>query len=403
MKTTSEFLKKFILIGLSLFAYKSVLIVLAYALNQGQYNIFNQAYYTASILILFGSLGFDIAQTRIPVSKRMIFLFVSVNIIITYFILHLFSHPFTNYYEIFPIVIYSVFISVGGILNFKLLFDGNYKKYFLILLLLTAMHLMIIPGVIYLHISIFVLLSLCGISWFISAYWLFDKKISNNIRIIDYYSIGFSAFIINSAVSLGLAADKFIVNHYFNTDIANSYTFAWGLTAPIFYIGTLIEKYLFAEKNPEKSKILKKGFILSLTLVICYSAGILSIINFYPSLLPLSISKEIFHNIFIFMITGYSVYVILHFPINTYLFKVLDVKKQKTISVYFTLIILFFILVFYYLINSNTSFTYQILLITVWIYIFTLLTVKTIIMFRKKNSEVKGLLFNVQDSLKDLP
>jgi len=403
LKTTSEFLKKFILIGLSLFAYKSVLIVLAYALNQGQYNIFNQAYYTASILILFGSLGFDIAQTRIPVSKRMIFLFVSANIIITYIMLHLFSHPFTNYYEIFPIVIYSIFISAGGILNFKLLFDGNYKKYFLILLLLTVMHLMIIPGIIYLHISIFLLLSLCGILWFISAYWLFDTKISNNIRIIDYYSIGFSAFIINSAVSLGLAADKFIVNHYFNTDIANSYTFAWGLTAPIFYIGTLIEKYLFAEKNPEKSKILKKGFILSLTLVICYSAGILSIINFYPSLLPLSISKEIFHNIFIFMITGYSVYVILHFPINTYLFKVLDVKKQKTISVYFTLIILFFILVFYYLINSNTSFTYQILLITVWIYIFTLLTVKTIIMFRKKNSEVKGLLFNVQDSLKDLP
>lgn len=403
MKTTSEFLKKFILIGLSLFAYKSVLIVLAYALNQGQYNIFNQAYYTASILILFGSLGFDIAQTRIPVSKRMIFLFVSANIIITYIMLHLFSHPFTNYYEIFPIVIYSIFISAGGILNFKLLFDGNYKKYFLILLLLTVMHLMIIPGIIYLHISIFLLLSLCGILWFISAYWLFDTKISNNIRIIDYYSIGFSAFIINSAVSLGLAADKFIVNHYFNTDIANSYTFAWGLTAPIFYIGTLIEKYLFAEKNPEKSKILKKGFILSLTLVICYSAGILSIINFYPSLLPLSISKEIFHNIFIFMITGYSVYVILHFPINTYLFKVLDVKKQKTISVYFTLIILFFILVFYYLINSNTSFTYQILLITVWIYIFTLLTIKTIIMFRKKNSEVKGLLFNVQDSLKDLP
>lgn len=258
MKTISESIKKFILIGLSLFAYKSVLIILAYALNQEQYNIFNQAYYTASILILFGSLGFDIAQTRIPFSKRMIFLFVSVNIIITYFVLHLFSHPFTNYYEIFPIVIYSVFISVGGILNFKLLFDGNYKKYFLILLLLTAMHLMIIPGVIYLHISIFVLLSLCGISWFISAYWLFDKKVSNNTAIIDYYSIGFSAFIINSAVSLGLAADKFIVNHYFAAEIANAYTFAWGLTAPIFYIGTLIEKYLFAEKKTEKSKILKK-------------------------------------------------------------------------------------------------------------------------------------------------
>ncbi len=403
MKNISESIKKFVFIGLSLFAYKSVLVILAYALNVKQYNIFNRAYYTASILILFGSLGFDIAQTRIPVRMRMLFLFVSGNIIITYLMLHLFSHPFNSYYEIIPIIIYSVFISVGGILNFKLLFDGKYKKYTLILIILTVMHLMIIPGVIYFHISIFVLLSLCGILWFFTAYWLFDKNISNNIRINEYYSIGFSAFIINSAVSLGLVADKFIVNHFFNTAIANSYTFAWGLTAPIFYIGTLVEKYLFAEINPEKSQILRKGFILSLTLVICYSAVILSIVNFYPSLLPISISKEIFQNIFLFMITGYSVYVILHFPINAYLFKILDVKKQKNISFYFTFIILVFTNVFYYIINSSASFTYQMLLIAVWIYIFTLLFVKALIIFKGKWNNSADTDQIIPEEMKEIP
>lgn len=234
MKTSTESIKKFILIGISLFAFKSVLLVFAYTLDVNQYNTFNQAYYTASILILFGSLGFNISQTRIPIKSTLIILFVSLNTVIAFLVLHFLSKPFNNYLEVISIIIYSVLISVGGILNFRLLFEGRYKKYVLILFMLTAAHLLIIPGVIYLHLKILTLLASISVLWFISVYMLFNKETRKDVKLGEFYKIGFSAFVINSAVSLGLAADKFIVNHYLTTEIANAYTFAWSVTAPLF-------------------------------------------------------------------------------------------------------------------------------------------------------------------------
>jgi len=403
LKADTESLKKFILIGISLFAFKSVLLVLAYALDADQYNTFNQAYYTASILILFGSLGFNISQTRIPIKAALILLFVTINTTIAFFVLHFLSSPFENYSEIISVIIYSVFISAGSILNFRLLFEGGYKKYVLILFILTAAHLLIIPCVAYLHINIFTILAGISVLWFVLVYRLFNNDTIKEFNLSEFYKIGFSAFVINSAVSLGLAADKFIVNHYFTAEIANAYTFAWSATAPLFYIGTLIEKYLYAEPNPDKSRILKKGFIILTVLVLCYTLGVISIVYSYPALLPASISKEIFGSIFIFMITGYALYVILHFPINTYLFKVLDVRKQRTISIYFTMIIIIFSIAFYYIVNSVNLVNYQILLAAVWIYIFTLLIVKSIIMFRGKKINGSKEIDQLSESVQEIP
>ena len=403
MKTIPETIKKFILIGLSLFLFKSVLIVYAYVFTKGQYNLFNQSYYTASLLILFGSLGFDIAQTRIPIKTAVLFLFVISNIIITYTILQLVSNPFSEIAIIFPIIIYSTFSAVGGVLNFRLLFYGKYQTYFWVMFTFAGAHFLVIPAVILFKISVFPVLSVFVIVWFIIVFRLFDKEHSKNNIYKDYYKIGFSAFVINSAVSLGLAADKFIVNHFFTTEIANAYTFAWGLTAPIFYIGSLIEKYLYAEPNPDKNRILKKGFIYSLLLITLYTGGIITVISFFPSLLPGSVSKEIFGSIFVFMITGYSVYVVLHFPLNTYLFKVMHVGKQKTISLYFSFIILIFAFVFYYITNYSVQFNYQMLLIAVWVYIFILLITKALIIFKGSNNSSQNTEEIIPDELKEIP
>jgi MFS family permease len=387
LKTLPESLKKIILIGLSLFLFKSVLIIYAYAFNSGQYNLFNQSYYTASLLILFGALGFNISQTRIPIKTLKIFLFVTFNILITYLILHLISIPLIGIADIISIVIYSTFSAVGGIMNFKLLFEGKYQEYFWVMLFFTIAHLCIIPVVIYFNVSIFPSLSFFIILWFLLVYKFFDKENVRDNIYKDYYKIGFSAFVINSAVSLGLAGDKFIVNHFFTTDIANAYTFAWGLTAPIFYIGNMIEKYLYAEQKPDKNRILKKGFIFSLLLISVYTLSIVAVVKFFPSLLPGSVSKENFGNIFIFMITGYAVFVIFHFPLNSYLFKVIDTEKQKRISIYYSFIILFFVPIFYFMMNYSSGINYKILLITVWLYIFVLLIVKALIIFNKKASK----------------
>jgi len=396
-------LNKFILIGLSLFAYKAVLLVFAYVLNSQQYNAFNQAYYSASIIILFGSMGFNIAQTRIPVKPYFIFLFVAFNVIITSLLLQFLSKPFSSFTDYVPIIIYSIFIAAGTILNFRLLFEGNYKKYVLIVLLLTFSHLTVLPAAVYFNIFIFHLLAPAVVIWFFSVFKMLNRGTVSALNIFEYYKIGFSAFVINSAVSLGLAADKFIANHFFTIETANSYTFAWGITAPVFYLGNLIEKYLFAEKNPVKSRLLTKGFLISIILISTYITAILFAVNLFPQFLPGSISAELFYEIFTFMIAGYSVYVLFHFPINAYLFKILDVKKQKTISIYFSIIISASVITFYFITNTDNIISYKMLLLAVWLYIFTLLAVKTVIMFKGKKTAAADSNIIATESVQEIP
>ena len=203
----------------------------------------------------------------------------------------------------------------------------------------------------------------------------------------EFYKIGISAFVINSAVSLALAADKYFVNHFFPLELANSYTFAWGLTAPMFYIGVLIEQYLFSETNPSKSNILRGGFILVSSLVFLYAFAIFAVINFFSQVIPASVDYDMVLKIFTLMIIGYSFYVIVHFPVNAYLFKSLGTEKQKTISFAFAIIISGFLVVYVLIFQGVLSIDYVLLLIITWSYIFILFIVKVIIMFRKVKEE----------------
>ena len=165
----------------------------------------------------------------------------------------------------------------------------------------------------------------------------------------------------------------------------------------------MIEKYLFAEQNPEKKQLLKKGLALSFLLIVSYVVLITFLVSFFPSVLPASISKQIFNTIFVFMISGYAFYVILHFPLNTYLFKVTETKRQKTIALYFSFIIIIFLFVFYYLINSVEDITYQLLLISVWSYIFILLILKAIIIFRNKDDKSALLPESNANNFQEIP
>lgn len=403
MALKKESIKKFVLIGLSLFLIKSVLILYAYLLDQYTYNAFNQSYYTASLLILFGSMGFNIAQTRIPINIFKLLVYVLFNIIIAYFVLHIISAPFDYTIEIISVILYSLIISVTGVLNFKLLFEGNYVRYFFILLSLTVVHLLVIPAIQLFNFSVFLTLSLLVVIWFIIVLKYFDLSFKSNTNVHEYYKIGVSAFIINSAVSIGLAGDKFIANHFFDIYLANTYTFAWSLTAPVFYIGTLIEKYLFAEKNPDKKKILVNGTVMSFLLVIAYFVFINSVLWLFPSLLPGAVSKPLFFNLSIFMMAGYSIYVIFHFPLNTYLFKMLETGKQKIISIYFAIIITVFAGVFYYLTNFYLKIDYKLLLTVVWIYIFILLITKAIIIFSRYPTDKNDSGNIISQEFQDLP
>ncbi len=340
-------IKKLILLGFAVASTKVMLLLFAYFFNAETYNQFNQIYYTASIVILFGSLGFNIAITRVNVNIRLVTTTVLLTTTLTYFFLHIFSAPFENVFEIFSILVYCLFVSISGIYVFQLLFTGKYQDYFLLTVIYSVLHLLIIPAILYLHLSLFTILPVVSILWFLFGFPRFIRKDSFTLNsFVEFYKIGLSAFVINSAVSLALAADKYFVNHFFSLAIANSYTFAWGLTAPMFYIGVLIEQYLFSETNTSKSNILKHGFILVSSLVLLYAISIFAVINFFPQIIPASVDYVIVKEIFTMMIIGYSLYVIVHFPVNAYLFKSLSTDKQKTISVAFAIIISGFLVVY---------------------------------------------------------
>jgi hypothetical protein len=376
-------IKKLFLIGIAVASSKIVLLLFAYFFDAETYNKFNQVYYTASMVILFGSLGFNIAITRIKLRMKWVIVTVIFTTLVSYIFLQIISSPFENTFQIISILIYCLFSSLGGIYVFQVLFSGRYTDYVLLTLIYSFLHLLIIPSMLLLKLDLFNVLPLVSFLWFIIGLPKFVHP-DENSNVKEFLKIGASAFIINSAVSLALAADKYFVNHFFSTDIANSYTFAWGISAPMFYIGVLIEQYLFSETNANKSNILKKGFILSTSLVIIYAIGVLSAVHFFPDLIPQSVDYEAVLKISVLMISGYSVYVIFHFPVNAYLFKSLSTGKQKTISIAFSIIISVYLVIYILILQEIISINYIWLLIITWSYIFTLLTTKILIMFREE-------------------
>lgn len=378
-------IKKLFFLGVAVASTKLVLILFAYFFNAETYNLFNQVYYTASMVVLFGSLGFNIAVTRVKINIKLVAAAVLFNVIVSYLFLQIVSQPFTASLEIASVLIYALFISIGGIYAFQLLFAGNYKDYVILTLLYSLFHLLIIPAVLFLDVSLFLALPVVSILWFLFSFPKYLKQHEKSASIVkEFYKVGISAFIINSAVSLALAADKFFVNHFFPIEIANSYTFAWGITAPMFYIGSLVEQFLFSETNTSKSNILRRGFLLSISFIIIYVIAVLLVINFFPGIIPSSVDYNYVLKIATLMVTGYSVYVIFHFPVNAYLFKSLSTEKQKTISLAFTLIISGFVAVYILIFQKVIAINYIWLLIITWSYIFTLLVTKIIIMFREE-------------------
>ena len=325
--------QKFVLIGSTIFSNKLVLIVTAYFFTEVQYNIFNKAYYTASILILFGTLGFDFAVSRINISLKTVSLGALLNVFITLVILYFISEPFVDILKIFSIFFYSLFACLGGIFTFQLLFRGEIKRYVLLMFTNAFLHLLIIPFVTLLNVDIFILFPIVSLTWFLLGYPRFRiLNQDDEQNLASLYKLGISTFIINSAVSFALVADKYIVNHYFPLDTANAYTFAWGLIVPLLYIGNVVEKLIYSSTSGDSSKIFLKSLFALLVLVGAYSVLLLSAANFIPALLPNSINPARLREILNFMITGYALFAVINFPVNGFLFKFAETSKQKTIA-----------------------------------------------------------------------
>jgi hypothetical protein len=311
-----------------------------------------------------------------------------INVLATFTVLFFLSEPFTNIFQIISVFTYSLFACIGGIFSFQHLFNGRMKTYVIMMLTNASLHLSIIPIVALFDADIFLLLPLITFAWFVTGYKGFsmyntggdgDAGAWNELG--SLYKIGLTTFIINSAVSLALVADKYIVNHFFPIETANAYTFSWGLIAPIFYIGNLVEKLIYSSTSKESFRVISKAVVILLLLVAAYSISLISAANIFPGIIPASINAGLFLHILGFMITGYAVYSIINFPVNGYLFKFAEVSKQKRIAIAYLFIAVIVPAIFVMINGSFEIPGYRTLLLLIWSFIFSLVIVKSVVVF----------------------
>ncbi len=289
---------------------------------------------------------------------------------------------------IFTVIIYSVINSFIGIYSFKILFDGNYKQSTIITFLVSISNILIIPLVLLAHTSIEIsLLTASLVSFVITYKIIFRQELTSKRKggFKELYTVGISAFIINNIVPFALIADKYFANHYFEIPVANAYTFAWSLTAPIFYIGNVIEKMIFSGKGNNAVKIFWNSFSLLFLLILLYNTVLIIGLNYLTFLFPKTIDIKLLRSIVYFMSSGYSFYVLFHFPVNGILFKYTKILTQEKIAAAYVILAAVCVVVMISLKEFLMIRQYKQLLFVVWIFIFSLLGIKILLMLYKQN------------------
>ncbi|MCK9210019.1 MAG: hypothetical protein M0P61_04190 [Ignavibacteriaceae bacterium] len=382
---------RYFFIGTTILSVKVVLVIAAYLLNGVQFNAFSQYYYTASLILLFASFGFDFPFARVGFRVEVLSGLLFVHTILASFILYFGGGNTQNLSTTFSFIVYSFFTALGGIVSFRMLFKGDYRRYFVIIVLQT---LLLFGGLLfyrYTNRNLSWVIPITASIWGLTTVYLFNEKgNAPSVSIKEFYSASISSFIINSAVSLGLLADKYVATHYFTLETANAYTFAWGVTAPLFYIGNFIERVLYSYSSLNKKKIYSMAIILHAALLLLYFVLVIELMTGYTRLLPGFVQLPIFKDIFWKMFSVYSIFTLLHFALNAFLFKLVPFAVQKLIAgIYLGWVVTAgaFALFFFNEIKGS----YNVVLIAMLVYIYVLLGIKggvLLFVYRGK----KGLL-----------
>lgn len=393
MSISKDYIKNTILIGVSFVLLKSFNLILPYFLDAESYNEFNKVFYYASLISTIGTFGFTYAITQINFSPIILSLLVILNIIISYVIVYTFSGVEVSLFNLGNIFLISFSSILFSVYNFRLLFFSKTNKFFITVLIISAAYFIALAINLLTGTNLLFLYGLLGTVGLFFSFYFFDLGTADkNSDIKKLYKIGFSTFIINSAAGMVLMADKFFANNIFSIETANAYTFAWALVAPIFYLGNITEKNIYAAESKKSIKnALFNSFGMIIIGLVSYAIIIYFITNYYPNLLPSSINISLFSDIFLYMILGYSLFILLHFPINGILFKLIFHDSQKMTS-YVYLIILGISALLYYLniINFDTS-NYIKLLGTVIIILMILSSSKFFLLFYLHKQAIIGL------------
>lgn len=345
----SRDVKRCLLIGFTILLTKIPLLASPYLLSESNYLQFNKFYYSGSLIILFGTFGFDFAFNFSKSKTGIIALASFVNVLLISLFINLIIPEVWNNLQVFGLAVFGYFSVMSGILMFRLLYTGEYQSYFKLHLIYAVILLLVILAYMFTGNKSITLLLPAGslLSFLIvyAAYIKLEKEELNSKNLKILYSIGGSAFIINGTVPLLLTADKFIANHIFDQVTANAYTFSWSITAPLFYIGNTAEKVIYSLRRGE-NKLLRKSFLINGSLIIIYAVSVIILLNFFPQFLPGSADPLIVREISLYMLTGYGLYSILHFPVNGYLFKYKNPDIQKKIGIKYIALCLTSLLIF---------------------------------------------------------
>jgi hypothetical protein len=108
---------------------------------------------------------------------------------------------------------------------------------------------------------------------------------------------------------------------------------------------------------------------------------IYGMINITDSLIPHSVSKELVRSISLLMLIGYSIYAMLHFPVNGYLFKYTGESVPKNIAVFYVIAAIVFAAI-YFMFKQELTAHYTRLLFFNFTVLGVLLVIKIFIVFR---------------------
>ncbi|MBK8946947.1 MAG: hypothetical protein IPM32_17000 [Ignavibacteriae bacterium] len=367
---------KLIFIGGAFFISKIVFLFIPYITTSEQYNDFNKIYYSAAIVVLFGKLGFEFAINRIKIQHKKLFIAVLFNTLLMVAALNLFGDEKYSYLNYFAIFIYSFFYIIANIFLIKTLFEGNYKRYFFFKLFYGLILLAAVFILLTIRLEIFLIFPFTGILWMLFVYAYNFNDSGGEGKLSEFYKLGIAGFIVNAALGFAFIADKYIVNHYMNVDVANAYTFAWGITAPMLYLGNMIEHSIYTAGNTNKRNTIKNSIVLLFIIVLVYGISAYSFVQFLPSLLPNSIDLILLKKILIIFLIIYTFYTIVQYPLNGILFKYINNVAQYKIAKIYPLIFILFCIILFYLFGIKNSQDFILLIGVCTFYLFILLSIK---------------------------
>jgi|GEM_PF-2459664 len=383
-------LDRYFFIGTTLLSVKFVLLAAAYLLPAEAYNIFSKYYYTASLLMLFAAFGFDFPFARLNFSSKRLALFILIHTLPAVGVLAIIDRMDYGFGSVISYFMYSFWGAIGGIVSFKLLFHGKYRRYFFIIVMQTFLLLVTLLVFRQAEGMLFVLMPVSAFLWGVITLLLYKEKETNEqISGKAFYRASASSFVINSAMSFGLLIDKYVASHYFALTTANAYIFAWGITAPLFYIGNFIERVLYSFSGNSEKKTYAKALGVQMVLLLLYFFIIEGLFTFFSGLLPGFVHQALFKKIFWNMFLIYSVFTLVHYTMNAYLFKQVSFAVQKSIAVYYVIWIAAVSIVVYFSFGVLTQ-SYLLLLSFVGIYSYGLLGIKAFVLLRINREEARN-------------